>query len=119
MPSRNRNRSQGSESGEFWLLVRLARLGDAVEDDGWLGLPANLSREGLALWIGAGRRSVGTVLRDWRSRGAVATRHGKLVIRGMGFLTRMAVIPSDIRAAARLAASAWRLIPARGGTGPP
>ena len=53
-----------------WLLVRLARLGDIVEDDSWLGLPVNLSWEDLALWIGAAPRSVGTVLRDWRSRGS-------------------------------------------------
>jgi CRP-like cAMP-binding protein len=32
-----------------WLLVRLARLGDAVEDDGALGLPVNLSDADLAL----------------------------------------------------------------------
>jgi CRP-like cAMP-binding protein len=101
-----------------WLLVRLARLGDVVEDD-WLGLPVNLSREDLALWIGAKPRSVGTVLQDWRSRGVVATRHRKLVIRDMGFLTRVAGIPSDIRAAAQPAVPTWRLIPARRGTGPP
>lgn len=83
-----------------WLLVRLARLGDVVEEDDWLGLPVNLSREDLALWIGAGPRSVGTVLKDWRSRGVVASRHRKLVIRDMGFLTRAAGIPSDIRVTA-------------------
>lgn len=33
-----------------WLLVRLARLGDVVEDDGWLGLPVSLNRKDLALW---------------------------------------------------------------------
>jgi CRP-like cAMP-binding protein len=53
-----------------WLPVHLARLGDAVEDDGSLGLPVNLSRADLALWIGAKPRSVGTPLQDWRSRGS-------------------------------------------------
>ena len=101
------------------LLVRRARLGDGVEEDGWLGLPVNLSREDLAMWIGAGPRSVGTVLQDWRSRRVVASRHGKLVIKDMGFLTRVAGIPSDIRVAAQSAASAWRLIPAQAGTWPP
>jgi CRP-like cAMP-binding protein len=99
-----------------WLLVRLTRLGDAVEDEGWLGLPVDLSREDLALWTGAAPRSVGTVLKDWRSRGIVATRHRKLVIRDMGFLTRVAGIPSDIRAATQ---PAWRLTRARRGTWPP
>jgi CRP-like cAMP-binding protein len=83
-----------------WLLVYLARLGDDVEDDGSLGLPVNLTREDLALWIGAGRRSVGTALQDWRSRGITASRHGKLVIRDMGFLIAKAGIPGDRRAAA-------------------
>jgi CRP-like cAMP-binding protein len=67
-----------------WLLVYLTRLGGAVEEDGSLGLPINLSREDLALWIGAARRSVGAALQDWRSRGVTASRHGKLVIRDLG-----------------------------------
>jgi CRP-like cAMP-binding protein len=87
-----------------WLLVHLARLSDAVVGDGWLGLPVNLTRDDLALWIGAAPRSVGTVLQDWRSRGVVATTPNReLVIKNMGFLTRMAAIPSDIRAE-----PAWR-----------
>lgn len=104
-----------------WLLVYLARLGDTVEDDGSLGLPVNLSREDLALWIGAKRRSVGAALQDWRSRGVTASRHGKLVIRDLGFLVTKADIPRDRRAVPQLTASAWRLIPARPrtGTGPP
>jgi CRP-like cAMP-binding protein len=104
-----------------WLLVHLARLGDTVEDDGSLGLPVNLSREDLALWIGAKRRSVGAALQDWRSRGVTASRHGKLVIRDLGFLITKADIPRDRRAVPQLTASAWRLIPARPrtGTGPP
>jgi CRP-like cAMP-binding protein len=83
-----------------WLLVYLARLGGDVEDDGSLGLPVNLTREDLALWIGAGRRSVGTALQEWRSRGVTATRHGKLVIRDLGFLITKADTPGDPRAAA-------------------
>jgi hypothetical protein len=97
-----------------WLLVHLARLGDVVEDDGWLGLPVNLSREDLALRIGAKRRSVGTVLQEWRSRGVTGSRRGRLVIRDMGYLVKVAGIPSDSRAAGQLAA-AWRLTPARVG----
>jgi CRP-like cAMP-binding protein len=96
-----------------WLLVYLARLGDTVEDDGSLGLPVNLSREDLALWIGAKRRSVGAALQDWRSRGVTASRHGNLVIRDLGFLITKADIPRDRRAAPQLTASAWRLVPAR------
>ena len=91
-----------------WLLVYLTRLGGAVEEDGSLGLPVNLSREDLALWIGAARRSVGTALQDWRSRGITASRHGKLVIRDLGFLIIKADIPRDRRAATQLTASAWR-----------
>lgn len=103
-----------------WLLVHLARLGDAVEEDGSLGLPVNLSREDLALWIGAKRRSVGAALQDWRSRGVTASRQGKLVILDLGFLITKADIPRDRRVASQLTAPAWRLIPARpqAGTGP-
>jgi CRP-like cAMP-binding protein len=82
-----------------WLLVHLTRLGGAVEEDGSLGLPVNLSREDLALWICAARRSVGAALQDWRSRGVTASRHGKLVIRDLGFLITKADIPRDRRAA--------------------
>jgi Crp-like helix-turn-helix domain len=82
-----------------WLLVYLSRFGGAVEQDGSLGLPVNLSREDLALWIGAARRSVGAALQDWRSRGVTASRHGKLVIPDLGFLITKADIPRDRRAA--------------------
>jgi CRP-like cAMP-binding protein len=92
-----------------WLLVYLARLGDDVEDDGSLGLPVNLTREDLALWIGAGRRSVGTALQDWRSRGITASRHGKLVIRDMGFLIAKADTPRTWHACGT---AAWSM-PAR------
>jgi CRP/FNR family transcriptional regulator, cyclic AMP receptor protein len=77
-----------------WLLVYLTRLGGAVEEDGSQGLPVNLSREDLALWIGAARRSVGAALQDWRSRGVTASRHGSLVIRDLGFLITKADIPA-------------------------
>ena len=92
-----------------WLLVCLARLGDAVEDDGSLGLPVSLSDADLALWIGAGRRSVETVLKDWRSRRVVARRHGKLVIRDLGPLIEAADIPADRRAVTRPRTPACRL----------
>jgi len=48
------------------------------------------------------------VLQDWPSRRIVASRHGKLVIRDMGFSTTAVGIPSGIRAA-----GARRLVPAR------
>jgi hypothetical protein len=51
------------------------------------------------LRIGAARRSVVAALRDWRSRGIVARRHGKLVIRNLGPLIKRADIPIDRRAA--------------------
>jgi CRP-like cAMP-binding protein len=102
-----------------WLLVRLARLGDAVEDDGALGLPVNLSDADLALWIGAGRRSVETALKEWRSRGVVARRHGKLVIRNLDPLIKAADIPTDRRAVTQPRTPAWRLAPAQVGTAPP
>jgi CRP-like cAMP-binding protein len=107
-----------------WLLVRLARLGgavedDAVEDDGALGLPVSLSDADLALWIGAKPRSVKTALKEWRSRGVVARRHGKLVIRNLDPLIKVADIPSDRRAVTRPRTPAWRLAPAQAGTVPP
>ena len=92
-----------------WLLVRLARLCDAVEDDGALGLPVNLSGADLALWIGAGRSSVETALKEWRSRGVVARRHGKLVIRNLDPLIKTADIPTDRRAVTQPRTPAWRL----------
>ena len=52
------------------LLVSLARLGDVAEDDGWPGLPVNLTREDLALWIGAGCRSDGWSCRTGRRAGS-------------------------------------------------
>lgn len=102
-----------------WLLVRLARLGDVVEDDGALGLPVNLSDADLALWIGAGRTSVETALKAWRSRGVVARRHGKLVITNPDPLLKTADIPSDRRAVTQPRTPAWRLARPRVGTVPP
>jgi CRP-like cAMP-binding protein len=92
-----------------WLLVRLVRSCDAVEDDGALGLPVNLSDADLALWIGAGRTSVETALKEWRSRGVVARRHGKLVITNPDPLIKMADIPADRRAVTQPRTPAWRL----------
>lgn len=102
-----------------WLLVRLARSCDAVEDDGALGLPASLSDADLALWIGAKSRSVKTALKEWRWRGVVARRHGELVITNLDFLLKKADIPSDRRAVTRPRTPAWRLAPAQARTAPP
>jgi len=92
-----------------WLLVRLTRLCDAVEDDGALGLLVDLSHADLALWIGAGRSSVETALKAWRSRGVVARRHGKLVIRDLDPLIKTVDIPADRRAVTQPRTPAWRL----------
>jgi hypothetical protein len=102
-----------------WLLVRLARLCDTVEDDGSLGLPVNLSDADLALWIGTGRTSVETALKEWRSRGVVARRHGELVVRNLDSLIKTADIPTDRRAVTQPRAPAWRLAPAQAGAAPP
>jgi Crp-like helix-turn-helix domain len=95
-----------------WLLVRLARPCDAVEDDGALGLPVDLSDADLALWIGAGRSSVETALKEWRSR-------GKLVIRNLDPFIKTADIPADRRAVTQPRTPAWRLARPRAGTAPP
>src|SRR5260370_39132993 len=58
-----------------WLLVRLARLCDAVEDDGALGLPVNLSDANLALWIGAGAQVSRNGPNEWRARGGGGRPH--------------------------------------------
>lgn len=82
-------------------MVYLARLGDVVEEDGSLGLPVNPCDADLGLRVGAGRRSVVAALRDWRSRGVVKRRHGKLVIKNLGILIKAADIPTDPCAGAR------------------
>lgn len=87
-----------------WLLVRLARLCDAVEDDGALGLLINLSDADPALWIGAGRTSVETALKEWRSR-------------GRGPPAREAGHHEPAPPAPRT--PAWRLAPAQARTVPP
>jgi CRP-like cAMP-binding protein len=102
-----------------WLLVRLFRSCDVVEDDGALGLPVSLSDADLALWIGAKPRSVKTVLKEWRSRGVVARRHGKPVITNPDPLIKKADIPADRRAVTRPRTPAWRLAPAQARTVPP
>jgi CRP-like cAMP-binding protein len=102
-----------------WLLVCLTRSYDAVEDDGALGLPVSLSDADLALWIGAKPRSVKTAMKELRSRGAVARRHGKLVITNLDPLLQKADIPSDRRAVTQPRTPAWRLVPAQARTAPP
>ncbi len=57
----------------------------------------------------ARRSSVETALKEWRSRGVAARRHGKLVIRNLDPLIKTADIPTDRRAVTQPRTPGWRL----------
>jgi CRP/FNR family transcriptional regulator, cyclic AMP receptor protein len=90
---RGRMESSGAERLARLLLQLAVRCGEETRYGVTLAVP--LSQADLASWVGVSRATVTRALHQWRQRGVVSTRHGRMAITDVAALRRIGRIGPD------------------------